>query len=63
MSRERRASPLLQLSNLDCHDASSLPPRAGEVVVNDPGSLAKGIAELEYEMKVAAKRLGLEQAA
>jgi excinuclease ABC subunit B len=57
------ANPLLQLSNLDYHDAAFTPPRVGEVDVTDPGSLAKAIAELEREMKAAAKRLEFEQAA
>jgi excinuclease ABC subunit B len=57
------ANPLLQLSNLDYHDAASLPPRVGEVEVSDPGSLAKAIVELEKQMKAAAKRLEFEEAA
>jgi len=57
------ANPLLQLSNLDYHDAALLPPRVGEVEVNDPGSLAMAIAELERQMKAAAKRLEFEEAA
>ena len=35
----------------------------GEVDVTDAASLAKAIAELEREMKAAAKRLEFEQAA
>jgi excinuclease UvrABC helicase subunit UvrB len=59
----RLVTPLLQLSNLDCHDAASHPPRVGEVEVSDPGSLAKAIVELEKQMKAAAKRLEVEDAA
>ncbi len=57
------ASPLLQLSNLDYHDAGLLPPRVGEADITDPASLAKAIAELEKQMKAAAKRLEFEEAA
>jgi excinuclease ABC subunit B len=57
------ASPLLALSNLDYHDAGFLPPRVGEVDVTDAASLAKAIAELEKQMKAAAKRLEFEEAA
>jgi len=57
------ASPLLQLSNLDYHDAGLLPPRVGEAELTDPASLAKAIAELEKQMKAAAKRLEFEEAA
>jgi excinuclease ABC subunit B len=57
------ANPLLQLSNLDYHDAAFIAPKVGEVDVTDPGSLAKAIAELEREMKAAAKRLEFEHAA
>ena len=57
------ASPLLQLSNLDYHDAAFLPPRVGEVDVTDPASLARAIGELEKQMKAAAKRLEFEEAA
>ncbi len=57
------ASPLLQLSNLDYHDAAFGPPRVGEVDVTDPASLAKAIGELEKQMKAAAKRLEFEEAA
>jgi excinuclease ABC subunit B len=57
------ASPLLQLSNLDYHDAGFLPPRVGEVDLTDPASLAKAITELEKQMKAAAKRLEFEEAA
>jgi excinuclease ABC subunit B len=57
------ANPLLQLSNLDYHDAAFLPPRVGEADVTDPASLAKAIAELEKQMRAAAKRLEFEEAA
>ena len=57
------ASPLLQLSNLDYHDAAFLPPTVGEVDVTNPASLAKAITELEKQMKAAAKRLEFEEAA
>jgi excinuclease ABC subunit B len=57
------ASPLLQLSNLDYHDAAFLPPTVGEVDVTNPASLAKAIGELEKQMKAAAKRLEFEEAA
>ena len=57
------ANPLLQLSNVDYHDAAFAPPRVGEVDVSDAASLAKAIAELEREMKAASKRLEFEQAA
>ena len=57
------ASPLLQLSNLDYHDAAFLPPRVGEVDVTDPASLAKAIGELEKQMKAAARKLEFEEAA
>jgi excinuclease ABC subunit B len=57
------ASPLLQLSNLDYHDAAFLPPRVGEVDVTDAASLAKAITELEKQMKAAAKRLEFGEAA
>ncbi len=57
------ASPLLQLSNLDYHDAGMLPPRVGEVDVTDPASLAKAITDLEKQMRTAAKRLEFEEAA
>ena len=57
------ASPLLQLSNLDYHDAAFARPQVGEVDVSDPASLAKAIGELEKQMKAAAKRLEFEEAA
>ncbi len=57
------SNPLLALSNLDYHDASSAPPRIAEVDVGDPTSLRRAIAELERQMKDAAKRLEFEQAA
>ena len=56
------ASPLLQLSDLDYHDAGLLPPRVGEADITNPASLARAIAELEEQMKAAAKRLGFEEA-
>ena len=59
----RLVAPLLQLSNLDYHDAASLPPRVVEVEVSDSGSLAKTIVELEKHLKAAAKRLEFEEAA
>ncbi len=57
------ASPLLQLSNLDYHDAAFVPPRVGEIDVSDLASLNKAIADLERQMKAAAKRLDFEEAA
>jgi excinuclease ABC subunit B len=57
------ANPLLQLSNLDYHDAAFAVPRLGEVDVTDAASLNKAIAELERQMKAAAKRLDFEEAA
>jgi excinuclease ABC subunit B len=57
------ASPLIQLANLDYHDPAFSPPRVGEAEIGDAASLAKAIAELEREMKAAAKRLEFEQAA
>ena len=57
------ASPLLQLSNLDYHDAAFVSPSVGEVDVTDPASLAKAITEFEKQMKAAAKRLEFEEAA
>jgi len=57
------ANPLVQLANLDYHDALLEPPRVGEEVVTDPKSLARRIAELEKQMKAAAKRLEFEEAA
>jgi len=57
------ASPLLQLSNLDYHDAAFTPPRVGEIDVADLASLNKAIAELERQMKAASRRLEFEEAA
>lgn len=57
------ANPLVQMANLDYHDALTQPPRVGEVEVLDEKSLAKTIAELEKQMKAAAKRLEFEEAA
>jgi excinuclease ABC subunit B len=57
------ANPLLQLSNLDYHDAAFTPPRVGEIDVTDVASLTKAIIELERQMKAAAKRLEFEEAA
>jgi len=57
------ASPLLQMSNLDYHDAAFAPPSVGEVDVTDPASLAKAIGEFEKQMKTAAKRLEFDEAA
>jgi len=57
------ANPLVQLANLDYHDAAFAPPRVAEGEIADAASLAKVIAELEREMKAAAKRLEFEQAA
>lgn len=57
------ANPLLQLSNLDYHDRAFAVPSLGELDTSDPQSLAKAIAELEKEMRAAAKRLEFEQAA
>ncbi|MGE5235439.1 MAG: excinuclease ABC subunit UvrB [Acidobacteriota bacterium] len=57
------ANPLLQLSNLDYHDAAFTPPKVGEIDVTDVASLNKAIAELERQMKAAAKRLEFEEAA
>ncbi|HYB53869.1 MAG TPA: helicase-related protein, partial [Thermoanaerobaculia bacterium] len=53
-------SPLVRLSNLDYHDA--LIPTSRESVP-DPESLARRIADLEKEMKAAAKDLDFERAA
>ncbi len=57
------ANPLLQLANLDYHDAAFAVPRLGEVDVTDAASLNKAITELERQMKAAAKRLDFEEAA
>ena len=57
------ANPLLQLSNLDYHERLYAVPSLGELDTSDPQSLAKAIAELEKEMRAAAKRLEFEQAA
>jgi len=57
------ANPLVQLANLDYHDALLEPPRVGEEEIADERSLAKRIAELEKRMKAAAKRLEFEEAA
>ncbi|HPC84366.1 MAG TPA: excinuclease ABC subunit UvrB [Thermoanaerobaculaceae bacterium] len=55
------ANPLLQLSNLDYHETVLAIPSLGDAA--DPQSLAKAVAELEKEMRAAAKRLEFEQAA
>jgi excinuclease ABC subunit B len=55
------ANPLLQLSNLDYHDAAFVAPKVGEIDVADEASLAKAISDLGREMKTAAKRLEFEQ--
>jgi excinuclease ABC subunit B len=57
------ANPLLQLSNLDYHDAGLLPPRVGEIDIRDVASVQKAITELEKQMKTASKRLEFEEAA
>ncbi|MFZ5787653.1 MAG: excinuclease ABC subunit UvrB [Acidobacteriota bacterium] len=57
------ANPLLQLANLDYHEAAFAVPRLGEVDVTDAASLNKAIVELERQMKAAAKRLDFEEAA
>jgi excinuclease ABC subunit B len=57
------ANPLVQLANLDYHDALLEPLRVGEEEIADERSLAKRIAELEKRMKAAAKRLEFEEAA
>ncbi len=57
------ANPLVQMANLDYHDALTQPPRVGELEVLDEKSLTKTIAELEKQMKAAAKRLEFEEAA
>ncbi len=53
-------SPLVRLSNLDYHDAVA--STRGEPLP-DPGALRRRIAELEREMKAAAKDLDFERAA
>ncbi len=53
-------SPLVRLANLDYHDA--LIPASREALP-DPESLRRRIAELEKEMKAAAKDLEFERAA
>lgn len=57
------ANPLVQMANLDYHDALTQPPRVGELEVLDEKSLTKTIVELEKQMKAAAKRLEFEEAA
>ncbi|MGQ9495318.1 MAG: excinuclease ABC subunit UvrB [Thermoanaerobaculaceae bacterium] len=57
------ANPLVQLANLDYHDALLQPPQVGEEEVTDARSLAARIAELEKRMKAAAKQLEFEEAA
>lgn len=57
------ANPLVQMANLDYHDALLEPPRVGEKEIADRRSLAQQIAELEKQMKAAAKRLEFEEAA
>ncbi len=57
------ANPLVQMANLDYHDALTQPPQVGELEVMDEKSLVKTIAELEKQMKAAAKRLEFEEAA
>lgn len=54
---------MLALSNLDCHDGAFRPPRGAEVDVSDVASLAKAIAQLERDMKAAAKQLEFKEAA
>ncbi len=54
------SSPLVRLSNLDYHDA--LVPSSREALP-DPESLRRRIAELEKQMKAAAKDLDFERAA
>jgi excinuclease ABC subunit B len=54
------SSPLVRLSNLDYHDA--LVPTSREALP-DPESLRRRIAELEKQMKAAAKDLDFERAA
>ena len=55
------ASLLLQLSNLDYHDAGLRPLSVGEVTVTDPASIAKVIAGFERQMRAAAKRLRFDR--
>jgi excinuclease ABC subunit B len=57
------ANPLVQMANLDYHDALLEAPRVGEEEIADPRTLAQRIAELEKQMKAAAKRLEFEEAA
>lgn len=57
------SNPLVQMANLDYHDALTQPPRVGELEGLDEKSLTKTIAELEKQMKAAAKRLEFEEAA
>lgn len=57
------ANPLVQLANLDYHDALLQPPQVGEEEVSDARSLAARITELEKRMKAAAKQLEFEEAA
>jgi excinuclease ABC subunit B len=57
------ANPLVQMANLDYHDALLEAPRVGEAEIADPRTLAERIAELEKQMKAAAKRLEFEEAA
>lgn len=57
------ANPLVQLANLDYHDALLQSPQVGEQEVSDARSLAARIAELEKRMKAAAKQLEFEEAA
>jgi excinuclease ABC subunit B len=54
------SSPLVRLSNLDYHDALVPPSRES---LPDPESLRRRIAELEKQMRVAAKDLEFEKAA
>ena len=53
-------SPLVQMSNLDYHD---VPTRTLEVAEDDARPLSERIAQLEKEMRAAAKRLEFEEAA
>ena len=57
------ANPLLQLANIDYHDAAFAPPRLGEIEVTDAASLAKLITDLEKQMRAASKALEFEAAA
>ncbi|MCX7895035.1 MAG: excinuclease ABC subunit UvrB [Thermoanaerobaculum sp.] len=57
------ANPLVQMANLDYHDALTEPPRLGEEAFLDEKSLNQMIGELEKQMKAAAKRLEFEEAA